>query len=236
MLRESFDRELEQLRTQVLALGNQVEQNLVKVTEALLKRDKIMSQRLIDVDREVNEKRIGIVLDSLKLIATQQPMARDMRFIAAVIEIAGELERMHDYVKGIGKTSMELDNRPLLPSFAENMPMMAKITRDMLRQALDAFAAKDPVLARSVPPLDNLVDELFLKLYGDLVASVVAGEETVARANQIEWTIHNMERSADRVINVCEWVVYMATGEYKEFDSEYEAAPRLPSSEERRGQ
>lgn len=232
MLRENFDRDLQKLRSQVLALGSQVEENLSRVTEALIKRDMIASRRLVEADREVNEKRITLVLDSLALIATQQPMARDMRFIVAVIEIAGELERIHDYIKGIGKTSLELGaGKDLLPSFVEDLPQMAEITNDMLRRALDAFAESNAELARTVPVSDTLVDELFIKLYGAVVEAVVSGRETVADANQIEWTIHNMERAADRVTNICEWVVYMAKGEYKEFDSEYEAPPSLAASD-----
>lgn len=231
-LRQQYERDLEKLRAQVLALGSQVEENLGKVTDALVKRDTILSRRLIEIDQEVNEKRISIVLDCLSLIATQQPMARDMRFIVAVIEIAGELERIHDYIKGIGKTSLELGaEKTLPPLIVEKLPLMSEITRDMLRRALDAFAEHNAALARSVPPSDNLVDELFLQLYSAIVESVKIGAESMANANQIEWTVHNIERSADRVINICEWVVYMCEGEYKEFDSEYEAPPAVSTSD-----
>lgn len=229
MIRENFERDLQNLRSKVLALGSEVEENIGKVIDALIKRNMVQSQRLIDGDKRVNEKRIQIVMDSFRLIATQQPMAGDMRFIAAVVEVAGELERMNDYVKGIAKTSLELGPEAvLLPSYAERMPMMADMTRDMLRRAMEAFAKNDATLARSIPASDNLIDTLFIKLYGEIVNFAAQKKRNIQRANQIEWTIHNMERTADRVINICEWVVYMATGVYEEFDSEFEAPPLLP--------
>jgi phosphate transport system protein len=167
-------------------------------------------------------------MGSLKLIATQQPMAGDMRLIAAVIEIMGELERIHDYLKGIGKTSLEIGpDREILDSISENLPQMARITQDMLHRAMIAFAEKDAAMARSIPASDNLVDDLFNRLYAQIVGYASGHPERIPHANQLEWVVHNMERSADRVINICEWIVYVVTGEYRELDSEYETPPLI---------
>lgn len=226
MTRESFDRELNNLRSSILTMGSEVELNLGKVADALVKRNAILAERLIEFDERVNSQRIDLVMKSLVLIATQQPMATDLRFIATVIEIAGELERMHDYVKGIAKTSLEMGPEDrLLPSFAEDFPRMAELAQDMLSRAMIAFSEKDAILARSLAKWDNQVDYLFNKLYVDIVNYASTSPDLIAHANQLEWTIHNMERAADRVINICEWVVYMVTGTYSEFDSEYEAPP-----------
>ena len=108
MTREHFDRDLGTVKTKVLALGSEVGLNLGKVSDALVSRNSLLAQALIDYDDHVNSERIDIMMNCLTLIATQQPMASDLRFIAAVIEITGELERIHDYVKGIAKTSLEL--------------------------------------------------------------------------------------------------------------------------------
>jgi phosphate transport system protein len=230
MLRASFDNELHQLQTQVLSLGSEVEENLVKVVDALIERDFVVSRRLIEADKRINARRIQIGLDSLKLIATQQPMARDMRLIAAVLEIVGELERIHDYVKGIAKTSIVLGHAPILPAFVEQLPEMAQVTRDMLHLALEAFAKRDATLARQIPEQDDLVDNIFNQLYQETINYVLESPTEVMRANQLEWAIHNLERSADRVTNICEWVVYMVTGEYAEMDSEFETPP-MPGSD-----
>jgi phosphate transport system protein len=228
MAREGFDRELNELRTEVLAIGSLVEVNLMKVTTALIERNEIVAQSLIDADKDINRRYIQLVMNSLGLIATQQPMARDMRLIATVIEIAGELERIHDYVKGIAKTSLEIGPEgTLLPSIARDLPHMTRLTQDMLSRSMVAFSENDAVLARTIPASDNLVDDLFNRIYGDIVKFASQDPVLIPFANQYEWVIHNIERSADRVINICEWVIYMATGIYRELDSEYETPPMI---------
>jgi phosphate transport system protein len=222
-MRETFDRELQSLQDRVLVLGSEVEENIRKVVDATVNRDAHVAQQMIAADRSINERRINIGQDALRMIATQQPMARDLRLIAAVLEIVGELERIHDYVKGIGKISLRLGPAPLLPSLAIHLPEMAAVASDMLHRALDAFARRDAELACTIPQDDDRVDELFTRLSGDIVEYVTADRELFNRANLMEWTLHNLERSADRVTNICEWIVYMVTGVYAEMDSEYEA-------------
>ncbi len=225
-MRQSFDRELQRLQDEVLRMGSEVEEHLVKVTDAFIARDAITAQRMIDADQSINERRVQVGLDALTLIAIQSPMARDMRLIAAILEIVGELERIHDYVKGIGRISLNLGAEPIPPALARDLPEMSEIAREMLYQALKAFANRDETLARRVPAMDDRVDLLFNQLYGEIVALVTADTTQIRRANQLEWALHNLERSADRTINICEWVVYMATGVYLEMNmGEYEAPP-----------
>ena len=225
---ENFNRELNNLREVVLATGSEVEENLLKVTLALIERDERTVQQLIAQDRYINRRYIEVVMGSFKLIATQQPMAGDMRLIAAVIEIMGELERIHDYVKGIAKTSLDLGpERAVLPAISENLPQMARLTQDMLNRSMIAFAENNATLARTIPASDNLVDDFFNRLYVQIVEYASVHPDRISHANQLEWVVHNMERSADRVINICEWVIYIVTGEYRELDSEYEQAPVL---------
>lgn len=226
-MRQSFDRELQRLQSEVLHMGSEVEEHLTKVTDAFIARDMYTSRQMVDADLSINERRIQVGLDSLTLIATQQPMARDMRLIAAIMEIVGELERIHDYIKGIGKISLNLGEEQVLPAMALNMPEMAELAREMLFQALKAFANRDADLARQTPAMDDRVDGLFNQLYAELMAYVIDEPQQISRANQLEWALHNLERSADRTINICEWVVYMVTGAYSEMNmGEYEAPPR----------
>lgn len=225
-MRQSFDRELQRLHDEVLRMGSEVEEHLVKVTEAFVERDLITAQRMIDADESINQRRIQVGLDALRLIATQSPMAGDMRLIAAILEIVGELERIHDYIKGIGKISLNLGAARVPQALALHLPEMAELGREMLYQALKAFANRDEALARRVPAMDDRVDFLFNELYGEIIALVTVDPTQIHHANQLEWALHNLERSADRTINICEWVVYMVTGVYSEMSmGEYESPP-----------
>ncbi|MCB8983095.1 MAG: phosphate signaling complex protein PhoU [Ardenticatenaceae bacterium] len=223
MTREAFDRELKALNERILRLGNVVEEDILKAAMALKERDLRTSREMIAADEWVNNQRIEIMMASFTLIATQQPAGPDMRALAATIEIAGELERIHDYVKGLGKISLKLAEIPLPAALADLIPQMAAIAGVMLQQALDAFAANDATLARAIPVQDNDVDELYRQISYELTTTVTQDSGAYENANLIQWAVHNLERSADRVINICEWVVYKAVGKYVEMDSEYEA-------------
>ena len=225
-MRQSFGRELQRLQDEVLRMGSEVQEHIVEVTNAFTERDLVTSQQMIDADVSINERRIAVGLDALKLIATQSPMAGDMRMIAAIMEIVGELERIHDYVKGIGKISLNLGPEPIPQALALHLPEMSEIAGEMLFQALKAFINHDEALAKRVPQMDERVDFLFNELYAEIVALVIADSTQIHRANQLEWALHNLERSADRTINICEWVVYMVSGVYAEMNmGEYESPP-----------
>ena len=224
MLRTNFERGLQQLRDQILSLGSQVGDNIVTSIEVLFARDVNGAQHLIAGDIDVNQRRIKIMNDALTLIATQQPMAGDMRLIASSIEISGELERINDYVKGIARISLMIGTEPI-PDVLDGLSQMAEKTKDMLRRALDAASRGDADLARAIPAEDDEVDALFNEIYRNLVAFVTENPSKIEMSNHLEWAVHNLERAADRVTNICEWVVYMNTGEYIEMDSELEAPP-----------
>lgn len=224
MIRGNFERDLQRLQDRLLALGSQVEENIVSSVDLLLKRDMIGSQRLIKGDEDVNQERISIVNDSLMLIATQQPMAKDMRLIAGIIEIAGELERINDYSKGIARIGLTLGPDPI-PQILRDLPVMAAKARFMLHRALGAFSRRDATEAKEIPTADDEVDELFNQIYKDLIRCAAEDPSTIQLSNQLEWVAHNLERSADRVTNICEWVIYIVAGVYKEMDPEIDGPP-----------
>jgi len=224
MIRATFERELRDLQDRLLALGSEVGENIVKAVNVLNQRDQVGARRLIDADKDVNRKRIAIMTDALVLIATQQPMAGDMRLIASIIEITGELERINDYSKGIAKNSL-LIGAVSLPDVIGHMPEMASKTQTMLRRALEASSRRDASLARVIPQADDEIDALFNLTYRDLLTFVADNPGSYELINYLEWALHNLERAADRVTNICEWVVYNVTGEYIEMDSEFEAPP-----------
>lgn len=224
MLRTNFDRGLQQLQDQILSLGSQVSLNILTAVDVLLARDVVGARRLIAGDHDVNQKRIKIMTDALVLIATQQPMAGDMRLIASSIEICGELERINDYVKGIARISLMIGPEPI-PDALAGLPQMADKTADMLRRALDAASQGNSELARAIPAEDDVVDELFNTIYRNLVTYNTENPGHIELSNRLEWAAHNLERAADRVTNICEWIVYATDGQYIEMDTELEAPP-----------
>jgi len=196
-----------------------VENALTESVEILKRRDMEGSQRLIAQDRLINEKRFAIEADALILIATQQPMARDVRTLAAVLELSTELERIGDYAKGIARINLMMGERPLIKPLID-IPRMAEKARSMLHRALDAFVRGDVDLARAIPAEDDEVDALYNQVYRELMTFVMSDPRNIDQANYLLWVAHNLERAADRVTNICERVVFTVTGEMMEMDSE----------------
>jgi phosphate transport system protein len=185
--------------------------------ETLKQRDFDGSRQLIAGDRRVNEKRFEIEAAVLALIATQQPMARDMRLLAAVLEIITELERIGDYAKGIARINLMIGERPLVKPLID-LPIMAVKARDMLHLALKAFMDRDVELARAIPKMDDEVDALYEQINRELMSFIVQDTTLIEQANLLLWAAHNLERTADRVINLCERVVFTVTGEMTELN------------------
>jgi phosphate transport system protein len=215
MTRHTFDNDLQKLQEAVLALGDNVASNIIDAVTILKRRDLDEAQRLIAADRRVNEKRIELEMACFTLLATQQPMAGDLRTIASMLAIVIELERINDYAKGISHITLMLGSEPLVKPLVD-IPLMAEKARHMLQRGLLAFAQRDAALARSIPPDDDEVDDLYLQVYRELMDKVIEDPTGIDQANYLLWVAHNLERTADRVINICERVVYMVTGELTE--------------------
>ncbi|MFZ2445762.1 MAG: phosphate signaling complex protein PhoU [Syntrophobacteraceae bacterium] len=217
MSRESFDRELRHVQEQLIDLGAMVEHAVSQSVEALKNKDADAARQLIAADSEINEKRFAIESETLVLIARQQPMATDLRVLAAVLEIATELERIADYAKGIAKLAIELKDRPYTKPLID-IPKMAEKAADMLHRALIAFMARDVELARAIAAEDSVVDGLYQQIYRELMAYVIADPRNIEGASHLTWVAHNLERTADRVVNICERVIFTVTGELIELD------------------
>jgi len=195
-----------------------VEQQILGSVEALKKRDVDASRRIQETDLQVNAKRYAIEEQVMVVIATQQPMAHDLRLLASILEVSGELERMGDYAKGIATVNIRMGNQPLLKPLID-IPRMAQIGADMLHRSLTAFIAEDVEAARIIPQEDDSVDQLYTQIYHELMMFVIQDPKTIERANWLLWVAHNLERVADRVTNICERTVFVATGEMKEIES-----------------
>jgi phosphate transport system protein len=218
MPREAFERELQRLQDEMLAMASMVENAITESVGVLKRRDMEGSRRLIAQDRAINEKRFDIEADCLVAIATQQPMASDLRTLAAVLDIAHELERIGDYAKGIAKINLMIGEEPLVKPLVD-VPRMAEKARSMLHRALEAFARRDVEMARAIPAEDDEMDDLYNQVYRELITYILADPSTIERANYLLWVAHNLERAADRVTNICERVIFTVTGEMVEMDA-----------------
>ena len=217
--RETFDRSIQKLLDQVLILGSMAEQAVQSSVEALRRRDLNAAKQIYAGDIRINEKRYTIETDTIILIATQQPMARDVRLLAAILEIITELERIGDYAKGICKINTLLSEDALDPAVMADMQRMADLGLGMLRRSLDAFVNHDVVTARQIPAEDDQVDALYNHIYQYLIHELSFTPESIDRLSHMMWAAHNLERMADRVTNICERIVYVSTGQIKELDT-----------------
>jgi phosphate transport system protein len=217
MTREAFDRELQRLQDEVLLLGSMVEKAISESVDNLRARDHAKSRELIGADRAINKKRYQIESDALLLIATQQPMATDLRIIASVLAISDELERMGDYAKGIAKISMMMDEVSLPQTLVDIRAMADKVT-DMIHRALAAYASRDVGQAQSIPGEDDEVDNLYNQVYRELIELMTEDPSHFDEATHLMWAAHNLERAADRVTNICERAVFTVTGKMAEMD------------------
>ena len=219
--RETFDKQLKDVLDNLLVMGSMVEDSIKASVDYLKQRDLEGSKRIIRADLKINQKHFEIENQCLLLIATQQPMARDVRLLAAILEISTELERIGDYAKGIGKINLLLGTQSLVKPLID-IPHMAEISIDMLHRALGAFVAGDIEAARAIPLEDDKVDQLYNQVYRELLTYMIADTSTIDRGNYLLWAAHNLERMADRVTNICERTLYMVTGEMSEMDQSYD--------------
>jgi phosphate transport system protein len=217
-MRKTFEAEIQKMKDDMLLLGSMVEQAIINSVAALKKRDIEASRRIYEMDSQINAKRYAIEEEVMIAIATQQPMAHDLRLLASILEVSGELERMGDYAKGIATVNIRMGDLPLLKPLVD-IPRMAQKAADMLHRALTAFVNEDAEAARLIPGEDDEVDELYTQVYHELMMFVMSDAKSIERANWLLWVAHNLERVADRVTNICERTLFIVTGEIKEISS-----------------
>lgn len=215
--RRPLEREMRRLQDEILAMGSLVSKTILDAVDILRHQDVAAAKRLIAADRLINDRRWRVEEDSLRLIATQHPLATDLRLIAAIWEIATELERIGDYAKGIAKITLTMDGKSAtLPPPA--LAKMAVKTQGMLRRALFAFSEKDVYLAYATAVLDDQIDQLYNQIYHELIQAIIANPKSAEHANLLLWAAHNLERAGDRTLNICERVIFTVTGERIELD------------------
>ncbi|GAB4526754.1 MAG: phosphate signaling complex protein PhoU [Anaerolineales bacterium] len=219
MPRQNLDHKIQSLFDHLLLLGSMVEQATLDAVQALKQRDLAAARRIYKNDESINLERFAIENETMAVLATQQPvMGRDLRVLASMLEVCTELERMGDYAKGIARITLMMGNQPPVKPLVD-IPRMAHTAVDMLHQALSAFVSADAGQARQIPLRDEEVDTLYNQVNRELITYMIADPSTIDRANYLMWAAHNLERMADRVTNICERTIYIATGEIHELDS-----------------
>jgi phosphate transport system protein len=212
MIRQAFDERISELLDDLLAMGQMVADSIQRSVQALALQDEGLAQQVIAYDDEINATQNNIDEKCLVLIATQQPMASDLRTILAISNIASELERIGDYTEGIGRLAIKLCAQPLLKPLID-IPRMADRGREMLLSSLEAFAQQDVEAARKLGDADDLVDALYDQVYRELLVFMMEDPRTITQATYLLWVAHNLERIADRTTNIAERVIFTDSGQ-----------------------
>jgi phosphate transport system protein len=213
--RESFHRHLHELQDDLLVMGSMVEKAIERAMESLKNRDLELARQVIADDVKINQKRFDIEEKCVDLIVTQQPMASDLRIIIAVLNIIIDLERIADHAEGNAKIAVMIGNEPPLKPLID-LPRMSQKTGEMLRRSLDSFINRDAEAARQICGEDDEIDNLYDQVFRELLTFMAEDGRTITRATRLIWVAHNLERSADRVTNICERVIYVVTGKMAE--------------------
>jgi phosphate transport system protein len=214
-IRTTFHRKLREIQDEVLVMGSMTGKAIVSAVKALRERDLDLAHQIISDDVKVNQKRFEIEEKCVGLIATQQPMASDLRIIIAILNITTEIERIGDYAVGIARVVVMIGDEPPLKPLVD-IPRMADQTVDMLRRSLDALIGRDAEAAKKITTEDNLVDHLYDQVFRELLTFMAEDPKTITRATRLVWVAHNLERAADRVTNICERIVFIVTGKMEE--------------------
>jgi len=214
-MRTAFHKKLREIQDDILAMGSMASKAALRSIDVLKNRDLEAAHQIITDDQKINGKRFEIEEKCIELIATQQPLASDLRIIIAILNITTEIERIGDYAVGIARIVIMIGDEPPLKPLID-IPRMAEQTVDMLRRSLDAFINRDAEAARKIAAEDDLVDHLYDQVFRELLIFMAEDPKTITRATRLMWTAHNLERAADRVTNICERVVFIVTGKMEE--------------------
>ena len=216
-IRGSFHKKLREIQDDILIMGSMVSKATMLAIQALQNRDLTLAKQIIADDEKINHKRFDIEEKCIQLIATQQPMASDLRIIVSALNIITELERIGDYAEGNAKIAIMIGDEPPLKPLIE-IPRMAEKTVDMLNRSLTAFIDHDAEAARKISAEDDFIDNLYDQVFRELLTFMAEDPKTITRATRLIWVTHNLERSADRVTNICERIVFLVTGKMQEIN------------------
>src|SRR5262245_47776318 len=213
-----FSQETQEIKNEILLLSSMVEEAVMDSVWALKENNLERSQRVLLKDMQINRRRFEIEMSAVVVMATQQPNGRELRALAASLDICSELERMGDYAKEIANINIRLEGLGL-PVIVRETYSMAEKAVDMLHRAMTTFADEDMQVALAIIREDDIIDECYTQLYYEAIQIVLGDPTNIERANYVIWIAHNLERLGDRITNICERVIYIVTGEHYEISS-----------------
>jgi phosphate transport system protein len=218
--RSLLDKELTHIRDNIIRLGDMVDKAIEKAMEAMDSRNVALAQAVVAADEEVNLLRYQIEQECLRVLATQQPAAVDLRTVIAAIHLTVELERIGDHASGIARLVARLGREEEIDSL-HKLPKMAKRARQMVHEGITAFINRDAALAHAMIKQDDKIDKQYKRLFRETVEEM-KDEAYIRRATFLLWIGHNLERIGDRATNIAERVIFMVTGEFVEvpFDTD----------------
>ncbi len=217
MTREGFERELQRLKDDVIRMGERAGKAIHRAVEALRARDVAAAEQVIAEDDAIDALHMELEQRCMRLFATQQPMAGDLRTIASVFAITIDVERMADHAEGISRAVKRLGAEPLVKPLVD-IPQMDAQVQEMLQDTLVAFRTGNAELARQAAAADDVVDRLRNRVLHDLLDIMIHDPQTVPRALELLIVARHLERAADHLTNICERIVYMVTGELRELN------------------
>ncbi|HEY8449770.1 MAG TPA: phosphate signaling complex protein PhoU [Bacillota bacterium] len=215
--RTSLEQELNELQARLIRMGTLVEEAIRTAVESLKNRDLEAAQRVIDGDAAIDDLELEIEQACLRLLALQQPMAGDLRAIGTMLKLVTDLERMADHATDIARATLRIGQDPLIKPLVD-IPRMAELAQEMLRQGLNAYLARDPELALAMAKRDDELDGLYKQVFRELLVLMMSNPATIEQATQLLMVAQHLERVGDHATNLAEWVVYLVQGERRELN------------------
>lgn len=213
-MRNRFDRELELLNTELIEMGLLIEHAIEKAVEALIKKDEVLAREAIKFDEIIDEKEKDIERLCLKLLLQQQPVATDLRLISTALKMITDMERIGDHASDISEITLRFIDKEYIKKL-EHVHQMAKATIKMVKDSIDAFVARDLVLAYAVEDYDDVVDDLFNTVKNELIDLIREDVNNGEQAIDFLMIAKYFERIGDHAVNIAEWVAFSITGKHK---------------------
>ncbi|MGB9678662.1 MAG: phosphate signaling complex protein PhoU [Thermoanaerobacteraceae bacterium] len=213
MIRSHFEKELEDLHYDVLKMGSLVEEAIANAITSLVNHDVELAQKVISDDDRIDKMEVEIDNKCAKIMVTQQPIAKDLRVVLTGLKIVTDLERMADHAVDIAKTTVRIANQKYIKPLID-IPRMAEIVREMVKMSLDSYVREDIELAKSIGEKDDIVDALYKQVFRELLTYMMEDPKNIDQATQFLFVARYLERIADHTTNICEWVIFLDTGEH----------------------
>ena len=221
MLRTQFEEELLNLHNQFYEMGMMVSSAVHKSVRAYIKHDKILAQEVIENDININNMETRLEKKSFEMIALQQPVTTDLRMIITVMKASSDLERMADHAVSVAKSTIRVKGQTRIPDIEKEISDMSDYVKKMVDNVLVAYVKTDEKDARTIANMDQRVNDYFNRIYNATIKNMQENPETVISGTDYLNVASYLERIGDYVTNICEWIVYLATGKITELNTNH---------------